>query len=52
MSPDVPFVKDLHRETLDNPEEMRKDVFEIFKERLKYFNFEYTIISGDCQEPD
>lgn len=47
FSPDVPFIKDTHREFLINPEEMRTKVFEMFKERLEHFNFPYTIIDGD-----
>jgi len=47
FSPDVPFVEDVHRKTLDNPEKMRIAVFEMFKERLEHFKLPHTVISGD-----
>lgn len=49
FSPDVPFVDDAHRKTFDNPEDMRAKMFDIFKTRLEYFGFPYTVISGDFE---
>jgi NadR type nicotinamide-nucleotide adenylyltransferase len=46
LSPDVPFVDDIHRQNFENPKKMRKEVFELFKERLEYFNLPYTVIGG------
>lgn len=49
FKPDVPFIDDTHRKTLEDPTSKRDDMFNLFQKKLDDLSFPYTIIDGDYE---
>lgn len=50
--PDTPFVDDVHRKVLDNPQNQRLAIFNSFEKRLKALKVRYEIIRGSFEQRD